>query len=70
MCLIKHSNTHCGGYRYILDAHCPRGTCKSDNYLLVECLCDDCPFELRTVRFDAEDKCRRCKGLRMVDKAE
>jgi hypothetical protein len=28
VCLAKLINTHCGDYRYILDAHCPRGTCK------------------------------------------
>lgn len=28
MCLVKPINTHCGGYRYILDIHSPRGTCK------------------------------------------
>ena len=31
MYLINLINTHCGGYRHILDAHCPRGTCDSDN---------------------------------------
>ena len=66
MCQMKLINTHYGRYCYIPDAHCLCGTYKRDIRLPVERPWDDCSFGLRTVYFDAEDKCglcRRCKGV-------
>src|SRR5271168_5230608 len=69
MCLVKLINTHCGGYHYILDAHCPRGTRK-------RAIVSRLSVRATIVRLDSglcvlmQRLCGGCKGLRTVDEEE